>query len=253
MFDLMGKTALITGSTRGIGYEAARALARQGATVLLNGRQKSSVDKAVQSLQKEGLQASPVVFDIEQTDAMLQAVKDAEQQHGVIDILFANAATQYRAPLLSYPQQEFERIVFANLTSQWVLGRHLAQAMSNQGFGRIIFTGSITGVLGRPEVTAYTAAKAALHGLVRQWASELSPQGVTVNAIAPGYLQTQLTQALSQEQAFNQWLQSRVPSEGGWGRPEDIASTVVYLAALESRFVTGQVIAVDGGLSTTMV
>src|SRR5699024_10163203 len=118
---------------------------------------------------------------------------------------------------------------------------------------RIIFTGSITGVLGRPEVTAYTAAKAALRGLVRQWASELSPQGVTVNAIAPGYLQTQLTQALSQEQWCNQRRQSRVPSEGGWGRPEDIASTVMYLAALESRLVTGQVIAVDGGLSTTIV
>lgn len=252
MFDLSGKVALITGSTRGIGYEAAQALARQGAKVLLNGRQRSSVESAVQSLRDQGLRASPLAFDIENVDNMHAAVEAAVQQHGGIDILFANAAIQHRAPLLSYPQQAFERIVFANLTSQWMLGQQVASNMVTQGFGRIIFTGSVTGVLGRPEVTAYTAAKSALHGLVRQWASELSPQGVTVNAIAPGYLQTQLTEALSEDEAFTHWLERRVPTPGGWGKPEDIASTVVYLAARESRFVTGQVIAVDGGLSTTM-
>src|SRR5690625_6362425 len=120
MFDLSGKVALITGSTRGIGYKAAQALARQGATVLLNGRQRSSVESAVQALRDQGLRARPLPFDIENVDNMHAAVEAAMQQQGGIDILFANADIQHRAPLLSYPQQAYERIIFAILTSQWM-------------------------------------------------------------------------------------------------------------------------------------
>lgn len=116
---------------------------------------------------------------------------------------------------------------------------------------RIVFTGSITALLGRPQISAYAAAKGALHASVRQWASELSPQGVTVNALAPGYLRTELTQALQQDTGFDAWLRRRTPA-GRWGEPQDMAAAVVFLAARESGFITGQILTVDGGLTATM-
>lgn len=252
MFNLSGRTALITGSSRGIGLEVARALAGQGATVILNGRHADTLAHSVSALQAQGHHALSLVFDIEDIPATLQATDQILEQVGNIDILFANAALQHREPLATFPQHEFERILFANLTAQWALGRHLAVRMMANEYGRIIFTGSITAQLGRQQVTAYTAAKAALHGLVRQWTSELAGHGVTVNAIAPGYIQTEFTQALVDNAEFSQWLNSRSPSKG-WGQPEDIASTAVFLAAQESQFVSGQVITVDGGMTATMM
>lgn len=252
MFNLEGHTALVTGSSRGIGHETARALARQGAQVIINGRNPDTVAQAVAALQSEGCRALPLVFDIEDVPATLAAVDQILTQVGTIDILFANAALQHREPLLSFPQHEFERILFANLTAQWALGRHLASHMMAREYGRIIFTGSITGLRGKREITAYTAAKSALHGLVRQWTAELACHGITVNAIAPGYIKTEFTQALVDDAEFNQWLNSRSPSVG-WGTAQDVASTAVYLAARESGFISGQVITVDGGMTATMM
>lgn len=252
MFDLTGRVALVTGATRGIGFAAARALGRQGATVIVNGRKPDTVNDAVSTIQDHGIKALPLVFDIEDIAGTLQAVDDIRQKTGSIDILFANAGIQHREALATYPLHEFERIVFANLTAQWALGRHIAAGMTARGYGRIIFNSSATAILGRKDVTAYTAAKAALHGLVRQWTTELAPHGITVNAIAPGYIKTELTQGLRDGPEFSEWLTAHTPS-GGWGSADDIAATVVFLAAQESRFVTGQVLAVDGGLSTTMM
>lgn len=252
MFDLSERVALVTGSSRGIGYAVAQALGRQGATVLVNGRNPATVDAAVSALRNQGVQALPLVFDIENIDQTLQATDDVLKQVGRIDILFANAGIQHRESLLTYPLHEFERIVFANLTAQWALGRHLAVSMKTHNYGRIIFTGSVTAILGREQVTAYTAAKSALHGLVRQWTTELTSHGITVNAIAPGYIETELTKGLRDSPDFSAWLAANTPT-GGWGEPEDIASAAVFLAAQESRFVTGQIITVDGGLSSTML
>lgn len=252
MFDLTGRVALVTGSTRGIGFAAAQALGRQGATIIVNGRNPATVGAAVSAIQEHGVKVLPLVFDIEDLSGTLQAVDDIQQKAGTIDILFANAGIQHREALATYPLHEFERIVFANLTAQWALGRHIATGMMTRGYGRIIFNSSVTAILGRKEVTAYTAAKAALHGLVRQWTTELAPHGITVNAIAPGYIKTELTQGLRDGTGFSDWLSAHTPA-GGWGSADDIASAAVFLAAQESRFVTGQVLAVDGGLSTTMM
>lgn len=251
MFDLSGQVALVTGSSRGIGYAVAAALGSRGATVLLNGRTRSTLEEAAQRLTEKGIRAQPLVFDIEDIDATLRAVDEAENAVGGIDILFANAAIQHRESLSTFPQHEFERIVFANLTAQWALGRHLSVKMMQRGAGRIIFTGSVTAIRGRRDVGAYTAAKSAIHGMVRQWTAELAPHGVTVNAIAPGYIRTELTQALHNDPEFNTWLAAHTPT-GQWGKPEDIASAAVFLAAKESSFVTGQIITVDGGLSSTL-
>jgi len=251
MFDLTGQVALVTGSSRGIGFAAARALGRQGARVILNGRDPATLLDAQARLASDYIESITLPFDISNIDESLRAIDRAMETVGKIDIFFANAGIQHREPLLSFSLTDFERIVFANLTAQWALGRHIAAAMSDAGYGRIIFTGSVTAILGRRGITAYTAAKAALHGVVRQWAAELSESGITVNAIAPGYIKTELTQNLSHDADFTQWLHSRGPQKK-WGVPEDVAAALVFLAAKESQFVTGQILVVDGGLSSTM-
>lgn len=251
MFDLTGQVALVTGSSRGIGLAAALALGRQGASVILNGRDAGTLELARQELGKQGVTAFALPFDITDIGQGIQAVDHILGQVGKIDILFANAGIQHREKLLEFPLLEFERVLFANLTAQWALGRHVASIMAKQRYGRIVFTGSITALLGRKEVTAYTAAKSALHGLVRQWAVELADSGITVNAIAPGYIKTELTKNLWADAEFTSWLHSRVPQKK-WGLPEDIASALAFFAAKESQFVSGQVLAVDGGMSVAM-
>jgi gluconate 5-dehydrogenase len=251
MFDLTGQVALVTGSSRGIGYAAARALGRQGAVVAINGRDPDALRRAGDALRDQGIAVHVVPFDVTDVAAAERAIDTLIGITGRLDIYFANAGVQHRAPLLSFPQAEFERIIFANLTAQWALGRHVAAGMAARGYGRILFTGSLSALLGRKEITAYSAAKAAIHGMVRQWATELSGSGVTVNAVAPGYIRTELTRNLWSDDEYNRWLESRVP-QGKWGVPDDVVAAVVFLAAREAGYVTGQVLVVDGGMASAM-
>jgi gluconate 5-dehydrogenase len=251
MFRLDGQTALVTGSTRGIGWAAAQALAQQGATVIVNGRDPAQVQRRVDQGRALGLSMQGKAFDVGDTEQALRAVDEIGRDLGPIDILFANAGIQHREPLLSFSVADFRRIVDFNLTAQWALAQQVVQGMVKRQHGRIVFTGSITAILGREKVSAYTAAKGALHALVRQWSAELASEGVTVNAVAPGYVLTELTQALWQDPSFDGWLKERTPA-GRWGQPQDIAAAVAFLASPGAGFITGQVLTVDGGLSVTM-
>lgn len=251
MFDLTGQIALITGASRGIGYAAAAALGRQGATVVLNARSREPLERAAGQLAAEGIDARALPFDMAQPAMACAAIDQLIESTGRIDIFLANAGIQQREELLDFPQDAFDRIIAVNLSAQWAVGRHVARSMVAAQYGRIIFTGSVTALLGRRDVTAYTAAKAALHGLTRQWAVELATHGVTVNAVAPGYIKTTLTQALWDDPDFNAWLRERVPQQR-WGTPEDLAAAIVYLASRESGFMTGQILTIDGGLTTAL-
>lgn len=251
MFDLTGRVALVTGSTRGIGLTAAQALARQGATVVINGRESEAVTRVVMEGQRSGLDFRSMAFDVGDPEASLTAIDRIEQEIGPLDILFANAGIQHRETLLDFELSDFQRVIAFNLTAQWALAQHAARCMVVRGHGRILFTGSITAVLGRERVSAYSAAKGAIHAMVRQWSTELAPKGVTINAIAPGYICTDLTQALWQDPSFDEWLRKRTPA-GRWGQPQDLSAAVVFLASDEAGFITGQTLIVDGGLSSTM-
>ncbi len=251
LFSLKGRLALVTGSTRGIGLAAAQTLARQGATVVINGREADAVLRTVAEGQSSGLDFRPMAFDVGDTTASVQAIDQIEQDFGPIDILFANAGIQHREALLKFELSDFQRVIAFNLTAQWALAQHAARAMVARGRGRILFTGSITAVLGRERLSAYTAAKGALHAMVRQWSTELAPSGVTINTIAPGYIRTELTKALWSDPTFDDWLHQRTPA-GRWGLPQDLAAAVAFLASDEAGFITGQTLVVDGGLSSTM-
>lgn len=251
LFNLAGRVALVTGSTRGIGLAAALVLARQGATVVINGRNVNQVEEVVSKARNEGLEVYGQAFDVGNLLTSQAAFDSVERRVGPIDILFANAGIQHREALLEFDISDFEKVLFLNLTAQWSLARHAAAGMVRRGHGRIIFTGSITAILGRERITAYTAAKGALHAMVRQWSTELAPKGVTVNAIAPGYIRTELTEALQHDESFDGWLRKRTPA-GRWGEPKDLAAAVTFLASNEAGFITGQTLVVDGGLSSTM-
>ncbi len=251
LFSLKGRLALVTGSTRGIGLAAAETLSRQGATVVINGRDPEAVHRTVAEGQLNGLDFRPMPFDVGDTTASAQAIDQIEQDFGPVDILFANAGIQHREALLEFELSDFQRVIAFNLTAQWALAQHAARAMVTRGRGRILFTGSITAVLGRERLSAYTAAKGALHAMVRQWSTELAPDGVTINTIAPGYIRTELTKALWTDPSFDEWLHQRTPA-GRWGLPHDLAAAVAFLASDEAGFITGQTLVVDGGLSSTM-
>jgi len=252
-FDLSGRVALVTGSSRGIGSAIADGLARSGAAVILNGRDESRLATALESARDRTPSASWSVcaFDVTDEAAVENAVAQCESATGPIDILVNNAGIQVRKPLLEISAENFRAIIDTDLTSAFLVGRAVARRMIQRGRGKIINICSVQSELARPTIGAYTAAKGGLRNLTRAMAAEWSSAGLQVNGLAPGYFRTDMTQSLTADPDFDAWVRNRTPARR-WGRVEDLAGPAVWLASSASDFVTGQVIYVDGGMTSVV-
>ena len=242
-FDLSGKTALVTGSTRGLGLALARALAAAGARVAINGRTSEAVDTVVAGI--DGALAAP--FDVTDEEAVWGAV-DAL---GPVDVLVNNTGVTIRQPLVELELEDWQRLVDVNLTGAFLVARAIAPGMIERRSGKIVNVCSVMSELARPSTGAYAATKGALKMLTRTMCAEWGPHGIQANGIAPGWFRTDLTEPLQADAAFDAWLRGRVPA-GRWGEPDELAGAVVFLASAASDFVNGQVLVVDGGLSAVV-
>ncbi len=251
LFDLSGRTALVTGSSRGLGRAMAEGLARAGASIIINGTSTARVDEAVAQMRAEGLVASGSVFDVTDEAAIKAAFAGFDAAGIAIDILINNAGIQFRKPIVELETADWQRVIDTNLTSAFVIGREAAKRMIPRGHGKVINIGSLLSALGRASVTPYAVSKGGIKMLTQSMAAEWGEHGIQANAIGPGYMLTDMNQALIDNPAFDAWVKGRSPSRR-WGRPDELVGTAVYLAAPASNYVNGQIIYVDGGIMAVL-
>lgn len=244
-FSLQGRRALVTGATRGLGSQIATALAEAGAHVIINGRSHETVTRTAESLRRRGYLASECAFDVANERQLVDALSAIRARP---DIVVSNVGIRHRATLDQIELKDFQHLIEVNLTSMFSLTKATIPSMQQQGWGRIIAVTSIAGALARVGDAAYTSAKGGLASLMRALAVELAPQGITCNAIAPGFFLTESNTEFAANGSVNAYVQARVPMRR-WGDPSEIAGAAVFLASPAASYVNGHVLVVDGGLS----
>jgi 3-oxoacyl-[acyl-carrier protein] reductase len=243
MFDLTGKTALVTGATGGLGGTIARALHASGAAVAVSGTRREALEQIAGELADRGHVLPCNLADKDDTESL---VSRAEAAMGRLDILVANAGITRDGLLVQMRDQDWDEVINVNLTATFRLARAAARGMMRRRFGRIVGITSVVGTTGNPGQGNYAAAKAGMIGLIKSLAQEYATRGVTANCVAPGFIQTPMTDKLNAKQ--RETLLARVPT-GRLGAPTDIAAAVVYLASEEAAYVTGQTLHVNGGMA----
>jgi gluconate 5-dehydrogenase len=250
LFDLSGKIALVTGAGRGLGLAMAEGLGAAGATVVLNDRIGDRLEGAERQLRDKGLKVHASLFDVSDGAAVKRAVADIEARIGPIHILINNAGVQDRQPTQSFPEADWQRVLDTNLTGPLLVAQAVAPGMIERGAGKIVNIGSIIGLLGRANSAPYAVAKGGLKMLTKVMAVEWAAHGIQVNTLAPGYFATEMTRPFQEDPVIDPYIRGHTPA-ARWGQPSDLIGTVVYLSSKASAFVTGQVIYVDGGYSST--
>ncbi|WFE65410.1 SDR family oxidoreductase [Micromonospora sp. WMMD714] len=246
LFDLSGRTAVVTGARRGIGLAMAEALAVAGADVVgVSAQLEATGSEVEQRVRAAGRRFTALRADLADRAAVRRLVGELRDL-GPIDILVNNGGTIARAPAAEHSDEMWDHVIEVNLTSQFVLSREIGRDMVGRGSGKIIFTASLLSFQGGITVPGYAAAKSGLAGLTRALANEWAAHGVNVNAIAPGYIATDNTRALREDPEREPAILARIPA-GRWGRPDDLAGVTVFLAAPASDYVNGVVLPVDGG------
>lgn len=247
IFDLKGRTALITGSSRGLGRAMAEGLAAAGARVLINGTDTSRVAQTVAEFRSAGYEADAASFNVTVEDEVKAAFEGLDAAGVAVDILVNNAGIQYRKPMVELETADWQRVIDTNLTSAFVIGREAARRMIARGHGKIVNIGSLTSELARATIAPYTVAKGGIKMLTRAMAAEWAQHGIQANAIGPGYMLTDMNEALISNPDFDAWVKGRTPSKR-WGKPEELIGTAVFLSSSASDYVNGQIIYVDGGM-----
>ncbi len=251
LFDLTGKTALITGSSQGLGLTLARGLGQAGARIVLNGRSAEKLKKAVTSLAQDGLDAHGCAFDITNADEIGKKVRFLEEEIGSIDVLVNNAGIQRRGPLETFEESTWREILETNLTGTFLITREVVRGMIARRSGKIINICSLQSELGRSTIAPYAASKGGVKMLTKAMAIEWGKYNIQVNGIGPGYFITEMTRPLAEDPKFDAWLRSRTPA-GRWGDPAELIGTAVFLASNASSFVNGQIVYVDGGILSAL-
>ncbi|HVZ38609.1 MAG TPA: SDR family oxidoreductase [Candidatus Kapabacteria bacterium] len=246
LFDCSGRTAIITGASRGLGAAAAQALAGAGANVALVGRDLAALEEQAALAEAHGAGAMTIVCDMGRHEEIPAAVAKARARFGTIDILVNNAGIIRRSPAEQYSLEDWNDVIGVNTTAAFLMAQEAGREMIARGYGRIINIASLLSFSGGLNVVAYTASKSAIAGVTRALANEWGRHGVNVNAIAPGYFHTDATAALQRNTERYNALLARIPA-GRWGDPEDLQGAIVFLASAASNYVNGHILAVDGG------
>ncbi len=250
-FDLSGRIAFITGSSKGIGFAIAEGLAESGAHVVLNGRNAEANEAARAKLQAAGYTADVTTFDVTDATAVGEAIERVERDIGPIDILVNNAGIQRRNPIIDVPAETWREVMAINLDAVFFVGQAVARRMIPRGRGKIINICSLMSELGRNTIAPYTAAKGGVKMLTKAMCTEWAVHGIQANGIGPGYIATDMNRALMDNPEFDAWVKKRTPA-ARWGDIDDLKGAAIFLASDASRFVNGQIIYVDGGLLSTV-
>lgn len=252
-FDLTGRLALVTGSSRGIGREIAEGLGEAGATLVLHGRDPVRLEQTRSEFAARlgADRVHAIAFDITDDDAVSRGVDAIEASIGPVHILVNNAGIQHRVALLDLDLADWQRVIDTNLTSAFLVGRAVARKMIPRRAGKIINIASVQTDLARPTIGAYTASKGGIRNLTRAMTVEWAEHDIQINALAPGYIHTSMTQKLVDDEAFNTWIVGRTPARR-WGTTLDLKGPAVWLASDASAFVNGQVVFIDGGMTVVV-
>jgi gluconate 5-dehydrogenase len=248
LFSLAGKTALITGSSRGLGYAIAQGYAAAGARIILNGVDTTRLAESAKALRAQGFQVIESAFDVANEDSILAAFKALDEQDVNVDIVVNNAGIQFRKPIVELARADWQRVLDTNLTGAFLVAREAASRMiaRNSG-GKFINIGSLMSAAARATVAPYTAAKGGIRMLTHTMVAEWAVHNIQANAIGPGYMATEMNQALIDNPTFDAWVKQRTPAKR-WGQPEELVGAAIFLASSASNFVQGQTIYVDGGI-----